>query len=85
MNESGEENRTGLIRNIPNTSRKRGANNAREGDEQYSVTHEAIMDALNDVHQEMQDQHPSGKSKQREKELARWIKRCQEECKRQRK
>lgn len=65
---------------VADTASDEKAEGRKGNDEKESVTDGSISDTVRDV-----QQSPSAASRQREEELERWIKRCQEECERRRK
>lgn len=60
-------------RGTADISRRRANGNSEEEDA-------AISQAVDDIYRELEDENP-GRSRNNEKELKEWIKRCQEECK----
>ncbi|XP_076677992.1 uncharacterized protein LOC143374048 [Andrena cerasifolii] len=65
---------------VADTVGDENAEGQKGNEEKESVTDGSVSDTVRDV-----QQGPSGGSRQREEELERWIKRCQEECERRRK
>ena len=65
---------------VADTVGDENAEGKKGNDQEESVTDGSISDTVRDV-----ELSPSGRARQREEELERWIKRCQEECERRRK